>query len=312
MKQTRFLAFLALLLAFACTQENLTPVSDNLNTLEFRNTASTPVSSGGVTPYIIDNEGSTCNGYNGGNRCCEDAGAAFGTTFEYSSDRVNYEYGEFDAAFPAGFTVNTDGTYLTWSFTAPAGYCLSEMAVIVKGSNAANVYYYDLTGDPQSASGDAGLASPVNASGGNADLSNLTFCYNLVPCEEPCEWIGETAWSAGNRYVSRGNWATWTPYNGTAKTVNLIAGQNYVAGQVSFSAAVGGEVTIAITLNPGFRLEDVAEAVKIQGYNATPPAVNPAPGLFTTYKGSELTVTVPAFTVGYGVHVNVEREVCPE
>ena len=303
MKHTRILAFLALLLAFACTQENLTPVSDNLNSLEFRNTASTPVSSGGVTPYIIAGENP------GGNRTCDEVGTAFETSFDFSSDRVNYDDGAFAGDFPEGLIVSTNGQYVSFSGTViwdGKTYCVG--AVIVKGSSAANVYYY-----PGGSTGDSGLASPINASGNPADLSNLTFCF--VECETPpppCEWYGETAWSAGTRYVRRGNWATWTPYNGTAKTVNLIAGQNYVAGQVSFSDAVDGKVTIAITLNPGFRLQFVDEAVKIQGYNSTPPASNPAPGLFTTYKGNDLVVEVPAFYFAYGVHVDVDREVCPE
>ncbi len=303
MKHTRILAFLALFLAFACTQENLTPVSDDANTIEFRNTASTPISSGGVTPYIIVGENP------GGNRTCDEVGEAFGTSFDFSSDRVNYGDSTFDGEFPEGLIVSTNGQYVSFSGTVTLDgktYCVG--AVIVKGSNDANVYYY-----PGGSTGDSGLASPPNASGNPAGLSNLTFCF--VECgtpPPPCEWKEETAWSAGNRYVRRGNWATWTPYNGTAKTVDLIAGQNYVAGQVSFSDAVDDEVTIAITLNPGFRLQFVDEAVKIQGYNSTPPASNPAPGLFTTYKGNDLVVEVPAFYFAYGVHVNVEREVCPE
>lgn len=51
-------------------------------------------------------------------------------------------------------------------------------AVIVKGSNAANVYYY-----PNGTMKDSGLASPVNASGNPAGLSNLTFCF--IECKQP-------------------------------------------------------------------------------------------------------------------------------
>jgi len=48
--------------------------------------------------------------------------------------------------------------------------------VIVKGGNDANVYYYD-----EGSYGDVDLASPVNASGKPAGLSNLSFCF--VECD---------------------------------------------------------------------------------------------------------------------------------
>jgi hypothetical protein len=54
-------------------------------------------------------------------------------------------------------------------------------AVIVKGSNNANVYYYSNV-----TMRDSGLASPCNASGTPAGLSNLTFCF--VECEKP-GWV---------------------------------------------------------------------------------------------------------------------------
>lgn len=131
--------------------------------------------------------------------------------------------------------------------------------------------------------------------------------------DEPCyEFHGETAWAAGMRYVSRGNWATYTPY--AEGTVKVFAGQTIEVGTATFSAIVDGMVTITIELTGDWVLEDVDEALKIQGYDVKPPAVNPAPGLFTTYKGNDLTVTVPAFNF-YGIHLNVGYwfEVpCPE
>jgi hypothetical protein len=134
------------------------------------------------------------------------------------------------------------------------------------------------------------------------------------PTEEEC-WEGETAWAAGSRYVSRGNWATYTSYSGSAKTVTLYAGQTMVAGTVHFSAPSGGNVTITICLNDGWRFDpDEPENVKIQDY-ATAPSGNPSPGLFA-YKGYGtddcFDITVPRNNF-YGVHVDVERQVdCPE
>jgi hypothetical protein len=135
----------------------------------FAATASSPTSGNGITPYIVDEPGP------GGNVTCEQLG------YELSSARVNYEDGSFDATFPAGIEVSTDGKYVSWASSFGIG------AVIVKGSNNANVYEYF----PQS-KGDYGLASPVNASGNPADLSNLTFCWNPEP--NPGEWCSPGYW----------------------------------------------------------------------------------------------------------------------
>jgi hypothetical protein len=65
-------------------------------------------------------------------------------------------------------TITSDGTYFSWSST------ISIDAVIVKGSNAANVYAYS----PEAFS-DAGLNPPVNASGNLAAISHIEFCYDF-------------------------------------------------------------------------------------------------------------------------------------
>ena len=149
----------------------------------------------------------------------------------------------------------------------------------------------------------------------NQNISHVSWYFVYDPPEEECEWVGETAWASGPRYVTRGNWATYTPYE-AGSTVPIYAGRTIHVGNADFSAVVAGEVTITITLFDGVRLEldedgfIVEEAVKIQGYDAPPPAANPAPGRFTTYKGTDLIVTVPAFNY-YGIHLNVEVEVCP-
>lgn len=125
-------------------------------------TPSTPVSTGGITPYIFAGRNP------GGNVECSELGYAFG------SGRREYKSGKnsFDGAFPAGIQVTVNsGTSVTWTSTFPIG------AVIVKGGNAANVYEYI----PQSA-GDSGLAAPqAGKSGKPAGLGNLTFCWNSIP-----------------------------------------------------------------------------------------------------------------------------------
>jgi hypothetical protein len=254
------------------------------------NTPSSPTSDGGVVPYIVDNPGP------GGNVTCEQLG------YELSSERVNYddETGNFDADFPNGIDVTvTDDVFVEWSSGFPIG------AVIVKGSNQANVYEYI----PQ-ALGDSGLSAPPNASGDPAGLSNLTFCWN--PSHDEC-WQDETAWADGTRYTNRGNWATYTPYV-AGSSVTLYAGQTMEAGTVAFGPVVDGMVEITITLNEGWRFNpEEDENVKIQDY-AFAPSGNPNPGGFAHKAfadASPFTISVPANSF-YGVHVDVEfRVACP-
>lgn len=160
-----------------------------------------------------------------------------------------------------------------------------------------------------------GLTATINLFGGDPGTGGGLVLSDYCPGE--C-WEGETAWAANGdtpgflRYTPRGNWATYVAYANAEKTVTLFADQTINAGTVTFSAPdADGKVTITIGINAGWRIEDIEEAVQIQGY-AFAPIGNPSPGLFTTYKGGELTVTVDQFAF-YGVHVNVEQLVpCPE
>jgi hypothetical protein len=325
------LAFIAMMFAFACEKDSV--VSSEMQSIEFReNIPSAPTSDGGIMPYIIPSENE------GGNRTCGEVATAFEVEsgFEFTSDKIDYDdsNGSFSGDWPAGLTVNTDGTYVTWSFDAEVfkgatGWCLSEMAVIVKGSDDANVYYYNLTDNPQSTYSDSGLASPLNASGNPAGLSNLTFCFNLVECGTPPEecYQDETAWAANGyefgslRYVTRGNWATYVEYLGTEKEVYLYAGQNMLAGTATFSAPDDGMIDITISLANDFiffqeDVDDPDNNLKVQDYEFAPSG-NPAPGLFAwkaTLPLGAITavITVPSNNF-YGVHLDVAYPVpCPE
>ena len=79
--------------------------------------------------------------------------------------------------------LNSNGTYFDWLATNSVG------AVIVKGGNAANVFYYD----PQAFS-DQGLYSPVNASGKQAEVSHVTFCWNPDPDDYEGQWCSPGYW----------------------------------------------------------------------------------------------------------------------
>jgi hypothetical protein len=235
--------------------------------------------------------------YISGNPFCND----LSIDYDYSSGKINYD-GTFDGTFPAGFTVVvTDGKFVTWSYTPVDGMCLDGVSLIVKGGNGANVYTY-----PAGIDGDSGLSSPNNGGGNVSDLSNLSVCYNLVPCEgEKCyDFKGETAWAEGIRYVKKGNWATYTPY--AEGTVTLFAGQTIPVGSASFSAKANGEVSIEINLDGDWVFADVKENVKIQNYPFAPSG-NPAPGRFAhkgNASGKSISMVVPASDF-YGIHLDV-------
>ncbi len=128
------------------------------------------------------------------------------------------------------------------------------------------------------------------------------FSYTPACC---VTCTSETAWAAGDRYISRGNWATYTHYDGELLTVDLFAGQTKDAGDVTFSTPNDGMITITIDLADGWFLQAVDEPVKIQGYD-TAPSGNPPAGSFNTYKGELLQVTVPAYNF-YGVHLDLQN-----
>jgi hypothetical protein len=292
----------------ACSQLDLEPNNpgDNLRVLALEG------SNGGPIGELLSSDRYEVSG--GGNVECGDIKDEEGEFIEFGSStgRINADDEDFYAKFEEkGFRITvTDGKYVSWEYIGDL--CLAEVAVIVKGSNDANVYYYsgeDITGD-------SGLAAPIaGGSGSPADLSNLTICYTEVPCDDQCfEFEGDTAWGAdgnapgGLRYTARGNWATYTAYEGSAKTVSLFAGQTKLAGTVSFSVPVDGEVTITIDLADGWDFEEEDENVAIQDYNAAPSG-NPAPGLFDhkgNATGDSFSIVVPENTF-YGVHVNVGR-----
>ncbi len=139
----------------------------------------------------------------------------------------------------------------------------------------------------------------------------MKFKYIVQRCEPPGEeeedcFQEETAWVNGTRYnIGQGNWATYTSYNGSGKIEIIYAGQTIPVGTAIFSAVVDGEVNIMISLTDGWVLNQGSETVKIQGYNMAPSG-NPAPGLFTTYKGTDLNLTLDIFNY-YGIHLDVRK-----
>jgi hypothetical protein len=280
-------------------------------------TPSLPDSAGGVTPYII------AGANQGGNRTCGEVGTAyFGNAGYYQcfSDKIDFPFGSntfsnisSEAACNEQIPSITVEDETSVSFSAsPHGLG----ALIVKGGSDANTYVYE----PQAAT-DSGLASPLVNPSTYANLSNLTVCWNPAG-DNPACLENETAWAAGSRYVSRGNWATYTPY--AQGSVILYAGQTMPAGTVQFSAPSDEEpptVTITVTLNSGWQFSSLPgetdgefdNNLKVQDYGSA-PSDNPSPGLFrwkTVCTGSTCSIEVPKNSF-YGVHVDVAQEVeCP-
>jgi uncharacterized repeat protein (TIGR01451 family) len=180
-------------------------------------TPSTPVSDAGVAPVILSGDGLNP----GGNRSCADLAHAGLISGDYTEAKRNYNSGAFESAFPANIGVTvTGGKYVAWDSTHVI------KAVIVKGSNAANIYAYN-----PALPSDSGLAAPTNASGGPAGLSNLTFCYTPAPPKVTVAKVVEgvdddpTAFSA----TLSGGGATM-PFTGLIETNGASAPQEIVAG----------------------------------------------------------------------------------
>jgi hypothetical protein len=247
------------------------------------------ISQTGVTPTVVTGAN------NGGNVTCDEAALAntLAGGYAYSTGKQDYPFNS--SSFGNGVSVTTDGTFVSWSITPPTGYCVSNVAVIVKGGPNANVYYYN-----NGESSDSGLASPVNASGNPAGLSNLTICYNLVQCSANEDCQEETAFGGG--IAGAGN-AWWFALDAsTSGSYPIYAGQQAVPGaSVDYNATTD---QITINLGSQMQLQNVSEPVKVEGYNILPSS-RPAAGLFELYKGSNLTVQGNGSNY-YVVHLDVE------
>lgn len=250
----------------------------------------------------------------GGYTSCEDLPSLLGISeFNYTSGLMDLSMENFPLVVGPITIELLDGKYLSWSSTEPV-----MAAFILKGDRnlESNIYYYG-----ECTTGDAGLATPIFWEGSvPLDVKYLSVCWTLCEDDEEKCYEDETAWAAGSRFVTKGNWATYTAYSGTEKTVTLYAGQTMVAGTVEFSNAIGGYVTVTISLNEGWKFNDLVaetENIHIMPYMGTPAAVNPAPGKFT-YKfigdGTYFSESIPYSSAVkfFGIHTAVLREVeCP-
>jgi hypothetical protein len=84
---------------------------------------------------------------------------------------IDFTHEGQDGSITLGVTSSTQGQLLSFSFDGP----FAAAAVIVKGSNNANIYDYRPTMAGQ-VEADETLHSPLNPSGNFADLSHVAFC----------------------------------------------------------------------------------------------------------------------------------------
>ena len=235
----------------------------------------------------------------GGGESCFGAAASWGTFVKLDEGFDN---------FPVNLTITFSSTLSTGG--AAAG--IKSGAFLLKAGS------FNSPGDDGGCFGAYYSVTGIKQGNGNNTNCKYTFTYAADDpaysfsrdCTPPPTCYQEdSAWGSGTRYVTRGNWATYTTWAANS-SVNIYAGQNKLAGSVSMSANIGGKVTLTITLNPGWSLQEVSNPVKIQGYSSQPASGNPSPGRFAS-KGSSLTVTVPAAAY-YGIHLDVRQAVtCP-
>jgi hypothetical protein len=219
------------------------------------------------------------------------------------SSEFHYKFDNWSTAYNGSYTVeggnvitiqNNTGKTFDWESAWPVA------CVIVKGGPSANVYCYG-----SGSRADTGMYAP-----NNKEISHVTFCYNRPSM---C-YKQETAWGRGERYVKRGNWAMYVQYVGEEKTVDLIAGQHYTVGTVTFSAPDDDDkVTITVSLTGGAIFYDDPNDpgdnnLKVQDY-AEAPTGNPAPGQFALKTWIDPSSTTGSIVVPhnnyYGVHVDV-------
>jgi hypothetical protein len=217
------------------------------------NPNSSPVSAALVTPVILG-----VDKPKGGNVTCQDVQEAFKTSFDKCGDRINY--GDFDGDGDFEFYRDFDGVdveitggkFIEFTVKNDPGSCLKVGAVIVKGSNSANVYYY-----PDGILHDSGLASPINSSGTPAGLSNLTFCLFESEPELPEVVIAVKAWYG---IITDGTWSysAYTLSTG-ANVFNTDdwcseLGVNYFPTNSSFALSEGvGSVNVDVGWPNGVR-----------------------------------------------------------
>jgi len=196
---------------FSCEKEESFD-SDLLKSKKTTTAVEAKTSDSGVMPEIIPGDN------RGGNRTCAEVGLHFkddADYFDLCGEKVDYN-DQFEDAFPDGLEVTvTDRTFVEFKMDdcimiGDSYYKVG--AVIVKGSNAANVYFYE-----DGILHDSGLSAPVNPSGKPAGLSNLTFCF--IECEPQEE---EIVMAMKTYIMSPDSTISWAATRGTGSENDVL------------------------------------------------------------------------------------------
>jgi len=190
--------------------ENIQLASSPTSTTEF------------VEPYVVRTESGDPVG-SGGNVECAQIGV-----FDYTSERTNYQEDG-----PDNFTVqltdlatnmvvgSANVTYFPGTKTLDFTADIPIEAVIVKGSDDANIYDYR----PDGTMADTGLGAPPNASGASADLSNVTLCSNPSDNPPSSNWCSPGYWRNHPAAWEATGISPTAPYSGyfAANTLSMKA-----------------------------------------------------------------------------------------
>ncbi len=245
-------------LVVSCDKNQTDDLGVAMKVATINNPESTPTSAGGCVPVTLN-----VDKPRGGNVTCNDVGEAImgdPAYFDLCGDRINYEDSDFDGmpdfnGLPADLNVVVDGNFISFDLK---GKCIKigekfykVGAVIVKGSNSANVYFYE-----GGSLGDSGLAAP----GGKHMVSNLTFCF--IECEQQeliiavkslyrdgtnvtyCESFGtlaffNSAW-CGTVYLGVNDYPSTASFHMGIPSTNTIVGEvTVIDGDVTVTLAEG-------------------------------------------------------------------------
>lgn len=192
------LVFMALLASLSSCNKEMTDDSNVALKLAYVESYSTPVSTDGITPVIL-----AVDKPKGGNVSCTDVNQAFNASL-LCGVKIDYaDEVQFEGAFPEWLNVELNGIYVSFNMTGCVeidGKNYKVGAVIVKGSNAANVYFY-----PGGTLSDAGLAAPGN----KYMVSNMTFCF--VECNpEPLIVAIKSYYWTESKYVGLKDYRAYT------------------------------------------------------------------------------------------------------
>jgi hypothetical protein len=126
----------------------------------------------------------------------------------------------------------------------------------------------------------------------------------IIPGSECTKWDYQTAFGGTSVGLTTGcvhGGAWWYYYQNDGQPQTIYAGQSIEIGTVTFSNG-----TLTIELTDGWELQPVNEPVKIQAYEDIPDC-RPATGLFTTYKGTDLTIDNLPDASFFVIHLDVQK-----